>query len=128
MHRVRFVECSTKVVLDGAEPKPKKMQLHQTIDELLALQAHAKINLPEITLVDLIGLSLVSRNPGIIPTKIAGSRATSTSAVTGMIDRGVTIGLFERRDNPNDRRQKQVFLTEKGAKLVQYLESLQSAQ
>lgn len=100
--------------------------LHTTIDALVALQAHARLIEEEITVVDLIGLSIVSRNPGIIPTKIAKKRSTSLSNITGMVERGVKIGIFERRDNPDDRRKCEVHLTEKGKTIVKHLLALDS--
>ncbi len=100
--------------------------LHTTIDALAALQAHARIIDEQITVVDLIGLSIVARNPGIIPTKIAKTRATSAANITGMVERGVKIGIFERRYNPNDRRKCEVYLTPKGETLVRHLLALDS--
>jgi DNA-binding MarR family transcriptional regulator len=48
-------------------------------------------------------------------SKLSHQLACDASSITGIVDRLETKGFVERRDNPADRRQKMVALTESGA-------------
>jgi DNA-binding MarR family transcriptional regulator len=101
-----------------------KVNIHEIIDGLLALQQHTKVLGRELSTIDLIGLSLVRRNPGLILSKIAGTRSVSAAGITGMVDKLEKQGLVERRGHEDDRRKKCVFLTPQGEALAGHLESL----
>jgi DNA-binding MarR family transcriptional regulator len=103
-----------------------KMKLDEIVDGLLALQQHGKIIGRDLSPIDLIGLSLLRRSPGMILSAVADKRDTSAAAVTGMMDKLEKLGLAERRSHPEDRRKKQLFLTPSGEEVAAHLEALSS--
>jgi DNA-binding MarR family transcriptional regulator len=57
---------------------------------------------------------------------IAGHQSITTPAASQMVDRLVQQGLLQRAEDPNDRRYKQVTLTERGRTLIE--EGIRSRQ
>ena len=63
-------------------------------------------------------LAYVGRTPGISQTELAQNLELSRMAITGLLDRMQEKHLIERRDAPDDRRKKTVFLTSKSRTLA----------
>jgi DNA-binding MarR family transcriptional regulator len=69
----------------------------------------------EVTMPQAKVLYLVSLQPGIPMSAIAAELGVGSSAVTGLVDRLVALGHVQRHEDPQDRRQQLVTLTEAGA-------------
>ena len=63
-------------------------------------------------------LILVSFNPGFSQTAFSKIVGVERSTMTDVIDRLEKIGLLERRQDPNDRRSRALYLTEYGEVFV----------
>lgn len=70
-----------------------------------------------VELVEILGL--LSRNDGINQQEIANKVSKDKSSITYLINALVKRELVERAAYKNDRRNKQIFLTSKGKKLVE---------
>lgn len=70
-----------------------------------------------VELVEILGL--LSRNDGINQQEIANKVSKDKSSITYLINALVKRELVERVAYKNDRRNKQIFLTSKGKKLVE---------
>lgn len=68
-------------------------------------------------LIEILGL--LSRNDGINQQEISNKISKDKSSVTYLINNLVKRGLVERIEYPNDRRNKQIFLTAKGKEIVE---------
>lgn len=62
-------------------------------------------------------LNQLWRKDGQFSYELSKSLLLDSATITGIIDRLEQNGLIERRTDPNDRRTKVIFLTEKGRKL-----------
>jgi MarR family transcriptional regulator, lower aerobic nicotinate degradation pathway regulator len=72
----------------------------------------------EITPQQYAVLSVLADNDGVDQITLAGLAALNRTTAGEIVDRMVSAGLLERRDNPLDRRVKKIFLTELGLKLL----------
>ena len=70
-----------------------------------------------VELIEILGL--LSRNDGINQQEIANKVSKDKSSITYLINALVKRELVERVAYKNDRRNKQIFLTSKGKKLVE---------
>ncbi|WP_250254683.1 MarR family transcriptional regulator [Chryseobacterium sp. Marseille-Q3244] len=70
-----------------------------------------------VELVEILGL--LSRNDGINQQEIANKVSKDKSSITYLINALVKRELVERVAYKNDRRNKKIFLTSKGKKLVE---------
>lgn len=70
-----------------------------------------------VELVEILGL--LSRNDGINQQEIANKVSKDKSSITYLINALVKWELVERVAYKNDRRNKQIFLTSKGKKLIE---------
>lgn len=64
-------------------------------------------------------LGLLSRNDGINQQEIGNKVSKDKSSITYLINGLVQRGLVERIANKNDKRNKQIFLTSKGKKIIE---------
>lgn len=71
-----------------------------------------------LTMPMFVALNVVAFNGKQTMTSLVEHLALSTSATSHMIQRLVELGLIERRDNPDDRRQKVLVLSDEGGALV----------
>jgi len=71
----------------------------------------------EITPQQYAVLSVLADNDGVAQITLAGLAALNRTTAGEIVDRMVSAGLLERRDNPLDRRVKNIFLTKLGLKL-----------
>lgn len=67
-------------------------------------------------LIEILGV--LSRNDGINQQEISNKISKDKSSVTYLINNLVKRELVERIEYPNDRRNKQIFLTVKGKEIV----------
>lgn len=70
-------------------------------------------------LIEILGL--LWRNEGINQQEISNQISKDKSSVTYLINNLVKRGLVERIEDKNDRRNKQVFLTQSGRKVMEKL-------
>lgn len=70
-----------------------------------------------VELVEILGL--LSRNDGINQQEIANKVSKDKSSITYLINSLVKRDLVERVAYKNDRRNKQIFLTSEGKKLIE---------
>lgn len=70
-------------------------------------------------LIEILGL--LWRNNGINQQEISNQISKDKSSITYLINNLTKRGFVERIENKNDRRNKQIFLTESGKKLVEEL-------
>jgi DNA-binding MarR family transcriptional regulator len=73
----------------------------------------------EVTMSQAKCLYAVSLRPGIGMSALAEQLHVGLSSASGLVDRLVEHGYLERREDPYDRRQQQVLLTEAGADVVE---------
>lgn len=66
-------------------------------------------------------LTLIETNPGMPQARLAEAIHLLRSSIVPILDKLEAEGLVERRDVPNDRRTKGVWLTAKGAETMQAL-------
>jgi DNA-binding MarR family transcriptional regulator len=71
----------------------------------------------EITPQQYAVLSVLADNDGVDQITLAGLAALNRTTAGEIVDRMLSAGLLERRDNPRDRRVKNIFLTKLGLKL-----------
>ncbi|GAA4155189.1 hypothetical protein GCM10022217_13120 [Chryseobacterium ginsenosidimutans] len=87
----------------------------------LRQKIQAKINEydPDLSfeLIEILGL--LSRNDGINQQEIGNKVSKDKSSITYLINSLVKRELVQRVENENDRRNKQIFLTDKGKKIVE---------
>lgn len=82
-----------------------------------------------LTPVQYAALQTVAHAPGLDQRTLAGSIALDTSTTGGVIDRLEQRGWLERRTAPEDRRVRQLWLTEAGHEvLAQATPAVQRAQ
>ncbi|AZA84130.1 MarR family transcriptional regulator [Chryseobacterium lactis] len=70
-----------------------------------------------VELVEILGL--LSRNDGINQQEIGNKVSKDKSSITYLINSLVKRDLVERVADKNDRRNKQIFLTSKGKKIIE---------
>ena len=99
----------------------QRQPLEEEILELFhALMRHvAESHAPEFLVVDITmsqakALYLLSVRPGATMSSIAAELGVGASAVSGLVDRLVTQGYVERQEDPADRRQQLVTITDAG--------------
>lgn len=67
-----------------------------------------------LTLVQFSVLSIAQDNPGIAQSELAKALGVERPRLVPLIDRLEKLGLAERRQNPEDRRGRMIFLTPDG--------------
>ncbi|WP_417625537.1 MarR family winged helix-turn-helix transcriptional regulator [Pararhodobacter aggregans] len=72
----------------------------------------------DLTSVQFAALVALSENPGIDQATLAGLIAYDRVTIGGVVDRLVAKDLVARRINPQDRRARQLALTDSGATLL----------
>ena len=77
----------------------------------------AKLEPYGVTPVQFALLNQLWRKDGQFSYELSKSLLLDSATITGIIDRLEQNGLIERRTDPNDRRTKVIFLTEKGRKV-----------
>lgn len=73
-------------------------------------------------------LYLVQAEPDIRMSDLAGRLGVTLPSISGVVDRLVDQGLLTRRDDPADRRQALVRITEAGASELQLFRELNARQ
>jgi len=71
-------------------------------------------------------LYLVSLHPGMSMGAIATELGVGPSAVSGLVDRLVALGLLDRREDPVDRRQQLVTITANGTATLERMRELRA--
>ena len=104
----------------------------QILDRFQALLRHAaESHTPafldvDVTMPQAKMLYLVSLYPGMSMSAIAARLGVGPPAVSGLVDRLVTLGYVERREDPGDRRQQLVTITTTGAMALDRMRELQT--
>jgi DNA-binding MarR family transcriptional regulator len=84
---------------------------------------------PNVTPVQYAALQAVSNQPGIDQRTLARAIALDASTTGGVVDRLEARGWMERRQSPDDRRARQLFLTPDGVQgLIDTLPGMLRAQ
>ena len=96
------------------QPGHNIRRLHQ-ISVGIFLQELGELGL---TPVQYAALQTVSNHPGIDQRTLARSIALDTSTTGGVVDRMESRGWLERRTSPEDRRSRQLVLTDAGTALL----------
>ncbi len=97
-----------------------------------ALMRHvAESHAPEFLGVDITmsqakALYLLSVRPGATMSSIAAELGVGASAVSGLVDRLVALGYVERREDPDDRRQQLVTITDTGTATLDRMREMRS--
>lgn len=113
--------------LDG---KTRAEMIRQILDGNEALMHRLSgMHAPEfleigITMPQAKALYLVSASSGIHMSELAARLGVTLSTVSGLVDRLVESGLVSRRDDPADRRQVVVDMTDTGRTLVERFREL----
>lgn len=68
----------------------------------------------DVTMSQAKALYLLSVRPSATMSSIAAELGVGASAVSGLVDRLVACGYVERREDPGDRRQQLVTITDAG--------------
>lgn len=102
----------------------------EILDRFETLMRHAAgSHTPEFLGVDVTMpqakvLYLVSIQPGLPMSAIAAELGVGPPAVSGLVDRLVALGYVERHEDPDDRRQQLVGITEAGSTALERLREL----
>lgn len=72
-------------------------------------------------------LTLIATNPGISQSRLAEAIYLDRSSLVAILETLAREGLIERRASQTDRRVRQVFLTDVGARMLTQLDDLASA-
>lgn len=78
----------------------------------------------DVTMSQAKCLYVVALRPGIGMSAMAEQLRVGLSSVSGLVDRLVEHGYLARREDPDDRRQQQVWLTAAGASVVERIREL----
>ncbi len=91
----------------------------------LTAQVHAPafLNL-DVTMQQAKALRLIHRTPGIHMSALATGLGVGQSTVSGNVDRLAEMGLVARHEDPVDRRQVAVTLTDRGQEVVGQFQDL----
>ena len=99
---------------------PRRSLEEEILERFHALMRHmAESHAPEFLGVDVTmsqakALYLLSLRPSATMSSIAAELGVGASAVSGLIDRLAAQGCVERKEDPGDRRQQLVTITDKG--------------
>ena len=72
-------------------------------------------------------LAFISRNDGLPQTQLANELDVGKVALGSLIDRLESTSFVERRADPQDRRVKRIFLTDKARKLLKDIDPITKA-
>lgn len=86
---------------------------HQQVKQI----SKAKLSPYKITPVQFALLFFLWKKDGLSGSELGERLQMDSATVTGIIDRLEQGGFIERRSDPNDRRNRLIFLTEKGVSL-----------
>ena len=106
--------------------------VEELLDRFQTLMRHiAESHTPEFLGVDVTMsqakvLYLVSLRPGVPMSAIAAELGVGPSAVSGLVDRLVALGHIERQEDPGDRRQQLVTITEAGSQTLDRMRELRA--
>lgn len=93
----------------------------------LTAQVHVPAFLSlDVTMQQAKALHLVQCAPGIRMSALASRLGVGLSTVSGNVDRLAEMGLVARHDDPADRRQVVITLTDKGQEIVERFQDLGS--
>jgi DNA-binding MarR family transcriptional regulator len=91
----------------------------------LTAQVHAPEFLSlDVTMQQAKALRLIQRTPGIRMSALAAGLGVGLSTVSGNVDRLAEMDLIVRHDDPVDRRQVAVTLTERGQEVMDRFQDL----
>ncbi|MCX7975505.1 MAG: MarR family transcriptional regulator [Bellilinea sp.] len=71
-----------------------------------------------LSMTQMVALRHIHYNQDCNISQISEELGVTTAASSQLLDRLVQQGLIARRENPNDRRHKQLVLTEKGKRIL----------
>lgn len=78
----------------------------------------------DVTMSQAKCLYIVALRPGIGMSALAAQLRVGLSAVSGLVDRLVEHGYLERQEDPVDRRQQRLSLTDAGAAVIERIREL----
>jgi DNA-binding MarR family transcriptional regulator len=78
----------------------------------------------DVTMSQAKCLYVASVRPGIGMSAMADQLHVGLSSISGLVDRLVEHGYLERHEDPDDRRQQQLWLTPAGATAVEHIREL----
>jgi DNA-binding MarR family transcriptional regulator len=91
----------------------------------LTAQVHAPEFLSlDVTMQQAKALRLIARTPGIRMSALAAGLGVGLSTVSGNVDRLAEMDLVVRHDDPADRRQVEVTLTDQGREVMDRFQDL----
>ena len=99
----------------GYMMKRAQMELNRSIYEYLGDTG--------LTLVQFSVLSIVQENPGIAQSELAEVLAVERPRLVPIVDRLEKLNLAERRQNPEDRRGRMIYLTSEGCSRINQLKA-----
>ncbi len=111
---------------------PRQPVEEEILELFHALMRHvAESHAPEFMGVDVTmsqakALYLLSVRPGVPMSSIAAELGVGPSAVSGLVDRLVAQGYVERREDPVDRRQQLVTITDTGTAALDHMRELRA--
>jgi DNA-binding MarR family transcriptional regulator len=102
-------------------------ELITTLERMRTLTA--QVHVPEFLSLDVTmqqakTLHLVQCDPGIRMSALAARLGVGLSTVSGSVDRLTDMGLVARRDDPADRRQVVISLTDQGHEVIERFQDL----
>ena len=111
---------------------PREPVEEEILELFHALMRHvAESHAPEFLGVDVTmsqakALYLLSVRPGAPMSSIAAELGVGPSAVSGLVDRLVAQGYVERKEDPVDRRQQLVTITDTGMAALDHMRELRA--
>lgn len=99
-------------------PGPKLGFLLNDLARAVTTVYDARLKHAKLTRSQWRAVAYVSRTPGISQIKLADELGVGRMAVTGVLNRLESKNLLIRKQDPSDRRAKQVYCTTKAKKLL----------
>ncbi|PIT77453.1 MarR family winged helix-turn-helix transcriptional regulator [Limnohabitans sp. B9-3] len=92
--------------------------LFRRLHQLAVMRFTAELDETGLTPVQWAALMTTSQRPGLDQSTLSREIYIDTSTIAGVLDRLEARGLIQRRHSPDDRRVRQLYLTDEGAVLL----------
>ena len=92
--------------------------LFRRLHQLAVMRFTAELDETGLTPVQWAALMTTSQRPGLDQSTLSREIYIDTSTIAGVVDRLEARGLIQRRHSPEDRRVRQLHLTDEGAVLL----------
>jgi DNA-binding MarR family transcriptional regulator len=92
--------------------------LFRRLHQLAVMRFTAEMDETGLTPIQWAALMTTSQRPGLDQSTLSREIYIDTSTIAGVVDRLEARGLIQRRQSPDDRRLRLLYLTDEGAALL----------